>query len=98
MDTPPMLRDGALSGRVIVVTGGGTGLGRRIAEGAARLGARLCLASRDIGHLAAAGDAIRAAGGEALEIETDVRDYRKVRALVAKTVRAYGRVDALVNN
>lgn len=93
-----MLRDGALSGRVLLVTGGGTGLGRKIAEGAARLGAKVCLASRDAGHLSAAGEAIRAAGGEALEIPTDVRDYRQVRALVARTLDQFGRLDALVNN
>src|SRR5262245_32405559 len=98
MNAPPMLREGALSGRVVLITGGGTGLGRKIAEGAARLGAKLSLASRDGAHLAAAGDSIRAAGGKALEIETDVRDYRQVRALVSRTVERFGRVDALVNN
>src|SRR5262245_63889912 len=98
MDAPPMLRDGALAGRVVLITGGGTGLGRTIAERAARLGARIAIASRDPAHLAAAGDAIRAAGGESLESPTDVRDYRQVRALVARTLDRYGRVDALVNN
>lgn len=93
-----MLRDGALAGRVVLITGGGTGLGRTIAERAARLGARIAIASRDPAHLAAAGDAIRAAGGESLESPTDVRDYRQVRALVARTLDRYGRLDALVNN
>lgn len=93
-----MLRDGALEGRVVIVTGGGTGLGRKIAENAARLGARVALASRDAAHLAAAGDAIRASGGESIEIPTDVREYRQVRALVARTVDHFGRLDALVNN
>ena len=93
-----MLRDGALTGRVVLITGGGTGLGRTIAERASRLGARIAIASRDPAHLAAAGDAIRAAGGESLETPTDVRDYRQVRALVAQTIDRYGRLDALVNN
>jgi len=93
-----MLRDGALAGRVLVVTGGGTGLGRKIAETAARLGARVCLASRDPAHLAEAARAVRDAGGDALEIPTDVRDYRQVRALVSRTVERFGRLDALVNN
>ena len=93
-----MLRDGAFAGRVLIVTGGGTGLGRKIAERAARLGARLCLASRDAAHLADAARAIREAGTEAIEIPTDVRDYRQVRALVARTVDRFGRLDGLVNN
>ena len=50
----PMLSAGLLDGRVLIVTGGGTGLGRRIAERAASLGARLVLASRDPEHLAEA--------------------------------------------
>jgi NAD(P)-dependent dehydrogenase (short-subunit alcohol dehydrogenase family) len=98
MDPKPMLPEGTLDGRVIVITGGGTGLGRSIAESAARLGARLVLASRDPSHLEAARGAIASHGGEAIAVPTDVRDYRQARALIRAATERFGRIDGLVNN
>src|SRR5438093_6986030 len=93
-----MLPEGSFAGKVLLVTGGGTGLGRRIAENGARLGARVVLASRDPMHLEGAAAAILESGGEVLTVPADVRDYRQVRALVRGALDRFGRLDALVNN
>ena len=101
MSTPnaPMLRDNALKGKVIVVTGGGTGLGRSMAECFSALGADLVITSRKQGVLDEAAKEMEAAtGGKVLPVACDVRDYEQVEALLAKTLEHYGRADALVNN
>jgi hypothetical protein len=81
-----------------VVTGGGTGLGRSIAERLARGGYDLTIASRRREHLDEAAEAIRALGARVLVVPTDVRDAGQVDDLFAAVRREYGRLDALVNN
>src|SRR5437867_285143 len=98
MALKPMLPEGSFAGKVLLITGGGTGLGRRIAENAARLGARVVLASRDTKHLEAAAGTIRDSGGEVLTVAADVRDHRQVRATVREAIDRFGRFDGLVNN
>ncbi len=93
-----MLPEGALKGQVAVITGGGTGLGLAMAREFSRLGARLVLASRKPEHLEPAVEEIRGRGGEALAVPTDVRDPQQVDRLVEETLRAYGRLDTMVNN
>src|SRR2546427_10466650 len=98
MALKPMLPEGSFAGKVLLITGGGTGVGRRIAENAARLSARVVPASRDRKHLETAAGAIRDSGGEVLSVPADVRDHRQVLATVRETVERYGRLDGLVNN
>ena len=93
-----MLPEGTLAGRVVVITGGGTGLGFEMARTFARLGAKLVLASRRSEHLDPAVASLTAAGAEAVAIPTDVADPHQVRALAAATLAHFGRVDVLVNN
>src|SRR5437867_5115931 len=98
MALKPMLPEGSFAGKVLLITGGGTGLGRRIAENAARLGARVVIASRDPKHLDETAASIRRAGGEVFAAPADVRDHRQVRALVREALEQFGRLDGLVNN
>jgi len=87
-----------LTGRVVIVTGGSTGLGLMVARHAAEQGARLVLAARGEADLRAAESELKALGGEVLAVPTDVSDEGQVRTLVARAIERFGRVDILVNN
>ena len=86
------------AGQSVLVTGGGTGLGRAIAVEFARLGAAVTIASRDAGHRAAGVEAVRAAGGRATEVACDVRDPAQVGAAFDAAEATFGPLDVVVNN
>jgi len=86
-----------LSGKVAIITGGANGIGRATADLFAREGARVVVADRDGAAGEAAVAAIRAAGGEALFVPTDVSRDADVAALVQRTLDRYGGVHVLVN-
>lgn len=88
----------SLSGRVAVVTGGASGIGRATSELLARHGAAVAIADLDEGNARASVDAIVAAGGQALAIRTDMRDEAQVRTMVEETVAHFGGIDLLDNN
>ena len=85
-----------LEGRAAVVTGAGRGIGRAIAEAFAREGAAVVLAARTRQQIAEVAAAIKAAGGRALAVPTDVTQDAAVVALVEQTVADFGRLDVLV--
>lgn len=85
-----------LEGRVAVVTGGAQGIGAAYARRFAAEGARVAIADIDSGKGVVA--EIKGAGGEALDVPTDVADEKSCNAMVAKTLAAFGRLDILVNN
>ncbi len=87
-----------LSGRVVIVTGGSTGLGLLVARQAAERGARVVIAARGEVDLRAAEAELRKLGADVLAVPTDVSDEGQVRTLIARTIEKYGRVDVLVNN
>ncbi|MCC7501360.1 MAG: SDR family oxidoreductase [Flavobacteriales bacterium] len=94
-----MLREDALKDHVIVVTGGGTGLGRSMAKCFLRLGASVVITSRKQEVLdKAAADLAAETGGAVLAVACDVRKYLEVEQLVQRCVERFGKVDALVNN
>ncbi len=94
-----MLRDDALKGKVIVVTGGGSGLGKSMTRYFMELGADVAITSRDLGKLAqAASELEQDTNGKCLPVQCDVRHYDQVEAMLANVLERYGRVDVLLNN
>ena len=91
-------RTDVLEGRVALVTGGGTGIGRAVSLTLAAHGADVVLASRDRDHLDPAAEEIRELGRRALVSETDVRDRDTVDRTVERAVDELGRLDVVVNN
>ncbi|NIH85193.1 SDR family oxidoreductase [Amycolatopsis granulosa] len=86
------------AGRVAVVTGGGSGIGRAIARRYAAGGGRVAVLGRRIEPLTETVDLIGAAGGTATALTVDVRDFDQVSAAMNAVRDRFGRIDALVNN
>jgi NAD(P)-dependent dehydrogenase (short-subunit alcohol dehydrogenase family) len=93
-----MLEALSLEGKVVVVTGGGTGLGREMALHLAAAGADLALAARRPGPLEAVAAEVEVLGRRALTIPTDITDSSQVNRLVESVIESLGCVDVLVNN
>ena len=87
-----------IAGKSIVITGAGGGFGRLVAQKAAALGARITCGDIDLAAAQATADAVMAAGGRAIAVETDVRDLGAVKALVGAAIAAHGGIDVMVNN
>ena len=103
VEAPPSRRVFArdlMAGQVALVTGGGTGIGRAIAQGLAEAGADLFLAARRIEPLDQAAAEIRAATGRRVEVATcNIRERESVEALALRAAELFGgQVDVLVNN
>jgi NAD(P)-dependent dehydrogenase (short-subunit alcohol dehydrogenase family) len=94
-----MLRDGALEGKTIVITGGGSGLGKAMTKYFMELGAQVAITSRDLEKLKTTAIQLEEeTGGKCLPIQCDVRHYDQVEQLLAQVLEHYGHVDVLLNN
>jgi NAD(P)-dependent dehydrogenase (short-subunit alcohol dehydrogenase family) len=94
-----MLKDDALKGKTIVVTGGGTGLGKAMGTYFLKLGANLVITSRKLEVLQKTAQEMEAdTGGKVLAVQCDVRDTAQVENVLAETLAKFGSVDVLVNN
>lgn len=99
MHTEGMLKENSLKGKTIIITGGGTGLGRSIGEYCLSLGANLVITSRRIEVLQkTAQEMMEKHGGEVLAVACDVREYEAVENVISETVKKFGSFNALLNN
>ncbi len=97
--TEPMLREGAMKGKTIIVTGGGSGLGKSMSKYFLQLGAKVVITSRNIEKLQKSADELMSlTGGEVLPVACDVRDYEQVKNVLQKSLEHFGQVNGLLNN
>lgn len=97
--TEQMLRDDALSDKIIVVTGGGSGLGKSMTRYFLQLGAKVIITSRNLEKLeTTASELSQESKGTCLPLACDVRNIEEVEAMHKNAIEAFGRVDILVNN
>lgn len=87
-----------LEDKVVIVTGVGPGMGRKLALIAAAEGAKVAVSARTQSFIDGVVQEIRSAGGHAIAVPTDVGDARQCENLAARTLEAFGRVDGLVNS
>ena len=93
-----MFETGLLKGKSIIITGGGTGLGKSMATRFAELGADLVITSRRQNVIDETAEALRQYGGKVLTVACDVRDPDQVQNMVDHTVNEFGKIDILLNN
>jgi citronellol/citronellal dehydrogenase len=94
----PALREGYFSGKVVLISGAGSGIGRALAHWAARLGAEVVLCGRDAEKLKDAAAAIGRYGARTMVHALTIRDPRAVAVLFDTAWGQFGRVDVLINN
>jgi len=94
-----MLRDDALKGKVIVVTGGGSGLGKAMTKYFLELGAKVAITSRDLDKLTKTAIELESeTAGICLPLQCDVRNYEEVENMLQQVLKTFDKVDILLNN
>jgi NAD(P)-dependent dehydrogenase (short-subunit alcohol dehydrogenase family) len=88
----------SLKGKFAVVTGGGRGIGKAVAQGFAKAGAKVAITSRKINDLEAAAAEIKAFGGEAFPLQAHLAKTEEINRMVDTVMAKFGRIDILVNN
>ena len=94
----PVFSPDLLSGQVVIVTGGGSGLGLAMSQGLCSAGAQVVICGRSPERLGKAVETLRSLGGKVSGIPCDVRDPAEIDQLVRKTVEQHGKIDGLINN
>lgn len=94
-----MLREDALKGKVAIVTGGGSGLGKAMTKYFLQLGAKVVITSRNLEKLYGTAKELEdQTGGRVLCVACDVRNWDEVEAMKEETLKEFGRIDILLNN
>lgn len=94
-----MLRDDALKGKTIIITGGGSGLGKAMTKYLLELGAEVAITSRNLDRLKETASELEAeTGGKCLPLQCDVRHYEQVENMLKGVLDTFGKVDVLINN
>jgi 2-dehydro-3-deoxy-D-gluconate 5-dehydrogenase len=89
---------GTLDGKVVIITGGGTGLGKSMCLKLANEGANIVVAARRLGPIEDTAREVRKLGVKSLAISTDVADTNQVNKMVEQALAEMGRIDILINN
>ncbi len=98
MDSRPLFRDGLFADKTVLITGGGTGIGKQLALDFAALGAHVVIAARREERLRAVVDEIESRGGEGSFKLLDIRDEDRVDTVVGEVFEERGGLDVLINN
>ena len=94
-----MLKEDSLKGKTIIVTGGGTGLGRSMGKYFLELGANLVIASRKMEVLEKAAEELeKETGGKVLPVACDIRKYDEVLNVIKESEAKFGQIDGVLNN
>jgi NAD(P)-dependent dehydrogenase (short-subunit alcohol dehydrogenase family) len=88
----------SLRGKTAIVTGGGRGIGKAIAQGFAKANAKVAITSRKMNDLEATAAAIKAFGGEAFPVQAHLGKMEEINRMVSTVMDKFGRIDILVNN
>ncbi len=88
----------SLKGKTAIVTGGSRGIGKAIAQGFAKAGAKVAVTSRKLNDLEANVAEIKAFGGEAFPVQAHLGKMEEINRMVKTVMDAFGRIDILVNN
>lgn len=97
--THKMLRDDALKGKTIVVTGGGSGLGKAMSKYFLELGAHVAITSRNLDKLKTTAEELeKETKGVCLPLQCDVRNYDEVETMLKGVIDKFGKADVLLNN
>lgn len=94
-----MLRDDALKGKTVVVTGGGSGLGKAMARYFLELGAEVAISSRNLEKLQTTAQELeKETNGNCFAVQCDVREHHEVENMLKSVLKRFGKVDVLLNN
>jgi len=93
-----VMKQNAFQDQVVIVTGASSGIGKSLAVQLAAQGAKVAIAARRVGQLEEVAKECRSRGGDVLVIPTDVSDEAQCKALVERTIEAFGGLDMLINN
>lgn len=89
---------GSLNNKVVIITGASSGIGKETAKVFAKAGCKVVLASRNIDNLKKVEEEIKTFNDNVLAVQTDVNNFKSLENLIEETLKAFGKIDILINN